>query len=244
VATRRVTDERLRLSPDLAGAELASPQRRLSAFGIDVAVLLVPSLAVAVAVAWLVLALREPAALAALTDLLLRRATTPEAAQSAVRNLVPLLVEYDMPGVPPEMALAYEEHDLDRAVEALGDRDLVITIQTGRSSPRMPADNVVMVELGRLMPPGVRLASLYGLGAVYFTLLTARRAGATLGKRWLGVKVVRVDGGRPGRLESFERFVGYAQVPASLFTALLDFWRDPNRRLPHDRLSGTLVIRR
>jgi len=55
--------------------------------------------------------------------------------------------------------------------------------------------------------------------------------------------VVRLDAGRLGLLESFERFVGYAQVPASLFTALLDFWRDPNRRLPHDRLSGTLVVR-
>lgn len=238
-----MTDTRLRLAPELVGVELASPRRRLAAFGIDAAILVVPSLVVAAAVAWAVLAVREPAALAALTDLMLRRTTTTEATRSAMRDLVPLLVEYDMPGTPPEMAVAYAEQDLDRAVEALGDRDIVITIQTGGSIRQVDGDDTVLVELGRLMPPGVRLASLYGLGAVYFTLLTARRAGATLGKRWLGLKVVRLDGRTPDRLDSFERFVGYAQVPASLFTALLDFWRDPNRRLPHDRLSGTLVVR-
>ena len=52
------------------------------------------------------------------------------------------------------------------------------------------------------------------------------------------LRVIRFGGGPFHWLDCFERFVGYAQIPATLFTALLDFWRDPNRRLPHDRLSG------
>ncbi|MCU0305749.1 MAG: hypothetical protein MUC56_16990 [Thermoanaerobaculales bacterium] len=177
MATRWVTEARLRLAPELIGAELASPGRRLAAFAIDAAILFVPSVVAAAAVAWLVLALRDPAALAALTDLLMQRTTTADAARAAVRDLVPLLVEHDMPGVPPETAVAYAEDDLDRALDALGDRDIVITIQGGGSSPRNLADDVVLLELGRLMPPGVRLAAMYGLGALYFTLLTARRGG-------------------------------------------------------------------
>jgi len=227
------------------GTELASPSRRLVAFAIDAAILVLPSLLIAATVAWAVLAVRAPAALEALTDMVLQRTSTPEEARTAMKALVPLLVEYDMPGTPPEMAVAYNQGDLDRAVNALGDRDIIIAIQLADTdNSRVKSGEAVLVELGRLMPPGVRLASFYGLGALYFTLLTARRTGATLGKRWLGLHVIRADGQPLSRLESFERFVGYAQIPASLFTALLDLWRDPNRRLPHDRLSGTLVLRR
>jgi len=244
MATRRVSDAGLRLSPGLHGAELASPRRRVAAFAIDVAIVAVPSVLVAVLVAWAVLAIREPAALAALGDLLSRRASTPEAARAALRDVVPLLVEHDMPGTPPETAVAFARGDLDGAVDALGDRDIVVALQVGDSAIRADAGRKIVIELGRLMPAGVRLAALYGVGALYFSLLTARRCGATLGKRWLGIRVVRLDGKPLGRIASFERYVGYAQVPASLFTALLDFWRDSNRRLPHDRLSGTLVVRR
>lgn len=57
------------------------------------------------------------------------------------------------------------------------------------------------------------------------------------------VEVVRLDDRPLTIVESFERFLGYWQIPASLGTALFDFWRDPNRRLPHDRLVHTAVIR-
>ncbi len=243
MATRRVTDAGLRLAPELAGAELASPRRRVAAFAIDAAILVGPSLVVALAVAWAVLAIREPAALAALTDLLLGRTSTPAAQRATMRDLVPVMVEYDMPGTPPEVVTAYRRGDLDRAVEALGDRDIVIVLNVDDDTTILGEADPIRIELGRMMPTGVRPAAFYGLAALYFTWLTSRRSGATLGKRWLGVRVVRLDSARLGPVMSFERFVGYAQVPASLFTALLDFWRDPNRRLPHDRLAGTLVIR-
>ncbi|MEN8163277.1 MAG: RDD family protein [Acidobacteriota bacterium] len=98
--------------------------------------------------------------------------------------------------------------------------------------------------LGRLMPPLLRLITYYGFAALYFSWLTSRRSGATPGKRWLGIRVVRVDNRQLSLLESFEGFVGYFQIPASFGTAILDFWRDANRRLPYDRLSGTIVIRK
>lgn len=239
---RVITDAGLRLAPRLRGTPLASPLRRLAAFAIDAALLVVPSLLVALLVTWAVLAVREPAALRAIRHLISGSAGSAESNRAAVRDLVELMVRYDMPGTPATVVVAVESGDLDGAVAALGDRDVVIVLNTG-STVLGESSDVVRVELQRLMPTGLRLASFYGVAALYFSRRTSRRRGATLGKRWLGIRVVRLDQGALGLLESFERFVGYAQVPASLFTALADFWRDPNRRLPHDRLSGTLVIR-
>ena len=44
-------------------------------------------------------------------------------------------------------------------------------------------------------------------------------------------------------MESFDRFGGYTQVPGTLFFGLTDLWRDPNRRLAHDRGANTVVLR-
>jgi uncharacterized RDD family membrane protein YckC len=89
----------------------------------------------------------------------------------------------------------------------------------------------------------LRAAAVFGVGALYFTLLTRGRRGATLGKHLLGIRVVRLDGGRLSLRESFERFSGYFHIPSSLGLALLDLWHDPNRRLPHDRVVHTAVVR-
>ncbi len=243
ITTRNVTDSGLKVASDLLGAELASPLRRLAAFAIDASLLVIPSLVIAVLVAWATLAVRQPVALHALTGLISGRLSTPDEQRAAMRDLIPLMVEYDMPGTPPEVAVAWAEGDPDRAVEALGRRDIAVVLNVEKSRILTTDSPQIRIELGRLMPPLLRLASLYGLAALYFSWFTSRRGGATLGKRWLGIRVVRIDQGSLGLLMSFERFVGYAQVPASLFTAVLDLWRDPNRRLPHDRLAGTLVVR-
>lgn len=236
---RRVSELGVRLASDLRGRPLASPWRRLVAFAIDVLLLFPPSVLVAVSAAWLTLAVREPVALAALTDLVTGELGGDDERRDALAAIVPILVRYDMAGVPPAAAAAWEAGELDAAAGAIADRNLVINLFGGGNEL---ADGQIQLDLGRLMPTGIRLASSYGVAALYFAWFTSRREGATLGKRWLGIRVVRLDNRRVELLESFERFVGYAQVPGSLFTALADFWRDPNRRLPHDRLSGTLVI--
>lgn len=84
--------------------------------------------------------------------------------------------------------------------------------------------------------------ALYGVGALHFTLLTARR-GRTLGKRMLGIRMVRLDGHRLSLVEALERFVGYLHVPGLLLISPSDLWRGPNRRLAHDRIAHTAVVR-
>ena len=101
----------------------------------------------------------------------------------------------------------------------------------------------VVVPLKEFIPPGIRAVALFGVPAVYFVLFTRGRRGATIGKRVLGIRVARLDGERLSWLEALERFIGYVDIPATLFLGLTDLWRDPNRRLAHDRTVHTAVFR-
>ena len=84
-----------------------------------------------------------------------------------------------------------------------------------------------------------------GLGwiGLYFTAMLALFQGRTLGKRLLGIRVIRLNGRPMGWWASFERFGGYA---AGFATGLLGFFQiywDDNRQAIHDRIAETAVIR-
>ncbi len=82
-----------------------------------------------------------------------------------------------------------------------------------------------------------------GWSGLYFTFLTAFFRGRTPGKRALGIRVLRLDGGALSYWIAFERFGGYA---ASLFTGMEGFLRilwDRNRQCLQDKLAETVVIR-
>jgi len=66
--------------------------------------------------------------------------------------------------------------------------------------------------------------------AVYYTLCTAWW-GRTLGKRLAGIRVVRLDGHRLSLAEASSASPATCTSPLA-GTALLDLWRDPNRRMP------------
>lgn len=101
----------------------------------------------------------------------------------------------------------------------------------------------IRINVTEIIPKGVRALASYGLMGLYFGLLTAGRRGQTLGKRLFGIRVARLDGHRLSLVESVERFVGYLHIPGSLGISVLDLWRDPNRRMAHDRVAHTAVVR-
>jgi len=82
-----------------------------------------------------------------------------------------------------------------------------------------------------------------GWMGLYFTALTALWRGQTVGKRMLGIRVIRLDGKPVGWWLALERFGGYT---AGLFTGMLGFaqifW-DRNRQGIHDKITETVVIR-
>jgi uncharacterized RDD family membrane protein YckC len=242
MAHRVVTDSPLGVRADLLGRPLASPRRRLAAFLFDGILLLLPSAAVAVAAAALSLWFTDPAALQALTELF---SGQPHEQQDVVRSLgevAPVLVRVQAPGLPPSVALAVEESDLTRAGEILSEYSIDISLTPGDDgSPLAPGH--VRLESQRLIPRGFRSVAALAVAALYFTFFTWGRRAATIGKWLAGIRVRRLDG-RPLTLwESFERFGGYLASIGTFGLGLLDFWRDPNRRLAHDRISNTVVLR-
>lgn len=83
----------------------------------------------------------------------------------------------------------------------------------------------------------------FGWGAVYFTLLTVLWDGQTLGKRWLGIRVIALNGRALNYWEAFNRYGGYAAGFATGLLGFLQVFWDPNRQAIHDQISFTAVIR-
>lgn len=83
----------------------------------------------------------------------------------------------------------------------------------------------------------------FGWAAFYFVFFPVVWKGCTLGKRLLGIRVLRLDGRPLGWWVSFNRFGGYA---ASLFTGLAGFFEmfwDANRQALQDRIAWTVVVK-
>lgn len=242
MSNRRLTDEPLRVLPELVGAELAGPWRRAIALAIDYVVLFLPTLVLALGAAAFFLHLRDPEGFGALRTLVTEKAEGTPAHHDALRHLAPLLVQIDAPGLPWEVRNAVEAGDLEQAATRLERTSLLVAFGLG-PQPQELAPGTVRIALERLIPKTLQGVCLFGLAAIYFTLLHTGRRGATLGKRIMGIRIARLDGHRLSIPESFERFAGYLHIPGSLGLSLLDLWRDPNRRLPHDRVAHTAVLR-
>jgi uncharacterized RDD family membrane protein YckC len=243
MSTRYLTEEPLRVVDGLRGQPLASPLRRALALAADWAVLVLPSVAVALGAALLSLRRSDPGGYRALLGFWQGGPAEPTARHALLREMAPMLVRAEAPGLPAAVAAAVEAGDLDGAAALLEEVDFTFALSLGPHNETPLPPHHVRVEIERLIPKALRAAAVFGVGALYFTLLTRGRRGATLGKRLLGIRVVRLDGGRLSLRESFERFSGYFHIPSSLGLALLDLWHDPNRRLPHDRVVHTAVVR-
>jgi len=244
---RSLQAEPLQVIPELVGCELAPPWRRAAAFAVDYVLLVIPTVIVALAAVTAAMWLQDRPALEALISLVRHHQEEPEVQHRALRDLAPLLVRLRADGLPPGLQEAVAGGELDRAAELLAERELLIAMALSASASEPAAENardgLIRVPLERLIPLRLRGLTAYGVAEMYFALCARGRRGATLGKRLLGIRVVRLDG-RPLTLwEGAERFAGYLQIPGTLGLGLRDLWRDPNRRLGHDRLVNTTVIR-
>ena len=96
--------------------------------------------------------------------------------------------------------------------------------------------------LGGLRQFADELGFGFGWWAVYVTVFLSWWNGQTVGKRLVGIRVVRLDGTPINWWVAFERAGGYA---AGFATGLLGFaqvYWDANRQAIHDRIVGTVVI--
>ncbi len=232
---RSFSDSAVAVHDDVRRRRLPTPGRRIGAFLCDGLLVLVPSLLLTIAAAAVSLVLLEPQAAQAIADIV-RGSTDP----ARLGGLAPLLVRIDAPGLPPSVVLAVEQSNLQEAGEVLADYKLLFRI--GDEDTAAPEPGTVQIDLIRLVPSPLRWLSTFGAAAAYFTFFTAGRRSATPGKRLLGLRVLKLDGQPLTTFESFERFGGYFVSLGTFGLGLLDLWRDPNRRLAHDRVSNTVVV--
>ena len=76
---------------------------------------------------------------------------------------------------------------------------------------------------------------------VYFWI-TVAMSGQTVGKALLGLRIVRMDGRRPGFIWALVRTLAYLVSMVPLFAGFLWILVDSNRRGWHDHIAGSRVV--
>lgn len=82
----------------------------------------------------------------------------------------------------------------------------------------------------------------FGWAALYFSVLTSVWKGQTLGKRFMKIRVIQLDGTPLSVWDSFGRYGGYGAGLATGLMGFLQIYWDPNRQCIHDKISSTVVI--
>jgi len=146
------------------------------------------------------------------------------------------------------------ESRLAAAVAADTLRTLMGRVAELEEESREQADDLARAELaqrraddGGLLDRFRELVDVLGFGfgwaSLYLTVALSTWNGRTVGKRLMGVRVLRLDGLPITWWVAFERAGGYA---AGFATGLLGFaqvYWDGNRQAIHDRIVGTVVVR-
>jgi uncharacterized RDD family membrane protein YckC len=90
-------------------------------------------------------------------------------------------------------------------------------------------------------------SSVFGWGGMFvgwFTLWALVTRGRSPGKLLLRIRVIKLDG-KPLRLwDCFSRAAGYGASTATLMLGFMEAIWHPNRQAIHDKIAGTVVVRR
>lgn len=88
------------------------------------------------------------------------------------------------------------------------------------------------------------VGSILGLGVqIWYYIFFQSRSGQTLGKKWLGIKVVSADGTPLTRGRFVVRYLGYMVSSLMLYIGwLMPLW-DPDQQAMQDKLARTFVVR-
>jgi uncharacterized RDD family membrane protein YckC len=243
---RTVDPSAVRVARNLSGAPLASPMRRLLAYAADWAVITPISFGILLLLLTASLGRTDPEALAGLKTLAFTSNDSLAVRREALGKILPLLVRKEAAELPRRVTEAVERGDIVTAVAELDKNSILLAYNIGHEpyTVNKGPEEKVKVQLQKLLPSYMQPLALFAAGALFFALPWTFGRGATIGNLIFRIRVVRLDGHRLGLLESFERFLGYLHIPATAGLALLGLWNDPLRRMPHDRVANTVVIRK
>lgn len=80
------------------------------------------------------------------------------------------------------------------------------------------------------------------IGLIYFPLMHSSQYQATLGKKWLGIKVVDTNGQRISIARGFGRYFASFLSYITLYIGFLMVFFTKRRQALHDKLAGTYVV--
>lgn len=88
----------------------------------------------------------------------------------------------------------------------------------------------------------VYLAS-FGVSALYFTLMESSEKSASFGKRWMGLKVLDVNGDRITNGRAFVRWISHIFSYMTLYIGFLIQPFASKKQALHDMLAGTIIVK-
>lgn len=236
-----ITPHAFTVDSELLGVPLATPARRLAAFAIDsVVVFLLTRLGSAFFIAGLALLgfsmWRQPS----------MEQTVPSRWQTNVRwGLVLIVVLWGGAQVAQEWHHERVEHATTVAEttltdESLSDHEKVLKLEHELADIKQSGDEVGVI--GSFKNVLTDIGFEFGWATIYFSLLTTFFNGQTLGKKWMGTRVVQLNGKPLSIWISFNRAGGYAAGAATGMLGFAQIFWDANRQAIHDKIANTAVI--
>ncbi len=132
---------------------------------------------------------------------------------------------------------------LDALEERLDDvSDDLETSETRLAEARAEIESGEAGFLGLFRDIWDQAGSAIGLWSIYFTVALTLTNGRTIGKKAMGLRVLRLDGERLNWWASFERAGGYVAGIATGTLGFLQVFWDANRQCVHDKIVGTVVV--
>ena len=239
---RTVTDAPMFVDPGLLGRPLASPLRRGVAFVGDLIVIVLLALLTVAAVNHI----RHPSLLKKCIEYL---GTEPGAEkEAAVRDLNAELygiINKRKPDLlPPDMRAALEARDDSALAAIVSSRRMNIVMTLDSKESKYNAENGMLLLGSDVVTGFGSIAIGFPVFLAYFTILTWAMKGKTPGKALAGIAATRLDGRRLSLWDSFGRAGGYAASAGTGFLGFLEAFWHPNRQTIHDRIAGTVVLRK
>ncbi|MEM9102385.1 MAG: RDD family protein [Pseudomonadota bacterium] len=237
-----ITPYAFKVAPELLGLPLASPLRRLSAVLIDALIVTILTSA-----PQLLLAILATSASIRVIDL---SKVSVKWLRKIYYWLIGSIIFITVLAVTSDRQLISYHFDDEEANVALEqsaastpaetEAHLSNPVDSDRQNASDTASNFSILSFLKSLADDIGLTA--GWMGLYFTLALAWWQGQTLGKRLLGIQVIKLNGQKISLWAAFERFGGYAAGFATGLLGFIQVYWDANRQAIHDKVSATAVI--
>lgn len=248
---RTVTDEPFTLADELRGLPLATVRRRTAAIAVDGLLLVILGTPLFILLTWAAVYVQSPGAarLVVAPYVAMFSGGAPASSrwdQRDVAELLQVIWRRQPNAVPERLAPHVASGDIDEVERLLESAPLSVMAALGNDNRTYfdPATNTLHVAEDALLGP---LSSLIGLTSIFLAFFTGTTwigRGRSPGKWLFGVQVRRLDGRALGLWDAFGRAGGYFASASTFGLGFLEAAWDPNRQAMHDRIAGTVVVRR